>query len=66
MIRKYVGETEKYLKRIFSAAEGVNANLFIDEANALVPKRSEVRELHDRYANIAISYLPQKTSACPS
>jgi AAA+ superfamily predicted ATPase len=60
VVDKYVGETEKNLNRIFTAAENANAILFFDEADALFGKRSEVRDSHDRYANIEISYLFQK------
>ena len=60
VVSKYIGETEKNLDRIFSAAENANAILFFDEADALFGKRSEVRDSHDRYANIEISYLLQK------
>jgi SpoVK/Ycf46/Vps4 family AAA+-type ATPase len=60
VVSKYVGETEKNLERIFQAAEDSNAILFFDEADALFGKRSEVRDSHDRYANIEISYLLQK------
>jgi SpoVK/Ycf46/Vps4 family AAA+-type ATPase len=60
VICKYIGETEKNLDRIFTAAEGSNAILFFDEADALFGKRSEVRDSHDRYANIETSYLLQK------
>jgi AAA+ superfamily predicted ATPase len=60
VVSKYIGETEKNLDRIFSAAEHSNAILFFDEADALFGKRSEVRDSHDRYANIEISYLLQK------
>lgn len=60
VVSKYIGETEKNLDRIFSAAEDANAILFFDEADALFGKRSEVRDSHDRYANIEISYLLQK------
>jgi ATP-dependent 26S proteasome regulatory subunit len=60
VISKYIGETEKNLDRIFSAAEETSAILFFDEADALFGKRSEVRDSHDRYANIEISYLLQK------
>ena len=58
VVSKYIGETEKNLDRIFSAVE--NAVLFFDEADALFGKRSEVRDSHDRYANLEISYLLQK------
>jgi hypothetical protein len=60
VVSKYIGETEKNLDRIFTAAEHSNAILFFDEADALFGKRSEVRDSHDRYANIEISYLLQK------
>jgi SpoVK/Ycf46/Vps4 family AAA+-type ATPase len=60
VISKYIGETEKKLARIFAEAETSNAILFFDEADALFGKRSEVRDSHDRYANIEISYLLQK------
>jgi len=60
VVSKYIGETEKNLDRIFAAAEGTNTILFFDEADALFGKRSEVRDSHDRYANIEISYLLQK------
>ncbi|HUS12538.1 MAG TPA: AAA family ATPase, partial [Pyrinomonadaceae bacterium] len=60
VVSKYIGETEKNLDRIFTTAENANAILFFDEADALFGKRSEVRDSHDRYANIEISYLLQK------
>jgi hypothetical protein len=60
VISKYIGETEKNLDRIFAAAEGSNAILFFDEADALFGKRSEVSDSHDRYANIEVAYLLQK------
>lgn len=60
VVSKYIGETEKNLNRIFSTAENANCILFFDEADALFGKRSEVRDSHDRYANIEISYLLQK------
>ncbi|HSB70756.1 MAG TPA: AAA family ATPase [Candidatus Methylomirabilis sp.] len=60
VVSKYIGETEKNLSRIFAEAERSNAILFFDEADALFGKRSEVRDAHDRYANIEISYLLQK------
>lgn len=60
VVSKYIGETEKNLARIFIEAETSNAILFFDEADALFGKRSEVRDAHDRYANIEISYLLQK------
>jgi hypothetical protein len=60
VVSKYIGETEKNLDRIFAAAQGSNAILFFDEADALFGKRSEVRDSHDRYANIEVAYLLQK------
>ncbi|MCX9010218.1 MAG: ATP-binding protein [Candidatus Methanoperedens sp.] len=60
VVSKYIGETEKNLKNIFKEAETSNAILFFDEADALFGKRSEVRDSHDRYANIEINYLLQK------
>lgn len=60
VVSKYIGETEKNLDRIFLEAETSNAILFFDEADALFGKRSEVRDSHDRYANIEIAYLLQK------
>jgi AAA+ superfamily predicted ATPase len=63
IVSKYIGETEKNLERIFSEAESSNAILFFDEADALFGKRSEVRDSHDRYANVEISYLLQRMEA---
>ncbi len=60
VVSKYIGETEKNLDLIFRAAHASNAILFFDEADALFGKRSEVKDAHDRYANIEISYLLQK------
>ncbi len=60
VVSKYIGETEKNLSHIFSEAATSNAILFFDEADALFGRRSEVRDSHDRYANIEISYLLQK------
>jgi len=60
VVSKYIGESEKNLARIFTEAETSNAILFFDEADALFGRRSEVRDSHDRYANIEISYLLQK------
>ncbi len=57
---KYIGDTEKNLDRIFTAAEDADGILFFDEAEALFGKRSEVRDSHDRYANIEVAYLLQK------
>jgi SpoVK/Ycf46/Vps4 family AAA+-type ATPase len=63
VVSKYIGETEKNLAHIFAEAETSNAILFFDEADALFGKRSEVRDAHDRYANIEISYLLQRMEA---
>jgi ATPase family protein associated with various cellular activities (AAA)/winged helix domain-containing protein len=60
VISKYIGETEQNLKRVFDAAEASGAVLFFDEADALFGKRSEVKDSHDRYANIEVSYLLQR------
>ena len=60
VVDKYVGETEKNLERIFAEADGVNAVLLFDEADALFGKRSEVRDANDRYANIEVAYLLQR------
>ncbi len=60
VVDKYVGETEKNLERIFTEADGVNGVLLFDEADALFGKRSEVRDAHDRYANIEVAYLLQR------
>ncbi|WP_229795552.1 ATP-binding protein, partial [Saccharothrix coeruleofusca] len=57
VISKYIGETEKNLRRVFDAAEGGGALLLFDEADALFGKRSEIKDSHDRYANIEVSYL---------
>jgi SpoVK/Ycf46/Vps4 family AAA+-type ATPase len=60
IVSKYIGETEKNLERIFRAAQDSQAILFFDEADALFGKRSEVKEAHDRYANVEVSYLLQR------
>jgi AAA+ superfamily predicted ATPase len=60
VVSKYIGETEKNLDKIFTEAQTSNAILFFDEADALFGKRSEVKDAHDRYANIEIGYLLQK------
>jgi hypothetical protein len=65
VVSKYIGETERNLDRIFGAAEGSNAILFFDEADALFGKRSEVKDAHDRYANIEVSYLLQRMETYP-
>jgi hypothetical protein len=63
IVSKYIGETEKNLERIFNEAQSSNAILFFDEADAIFGKRSEVKDAHDRYANIEISYLLQRMEA---
>jgi SpoVK/Ycf46/Vps4 family AAA+-type ATPase len=60
LVSKYIGETEKNLDKIFIAAGEANAILFFDEADAIFGKRSEVKDAHDRYANIEVGYLLQK------
>lgn len=63
VVSKYIGETEKNLRRLFDAAEDGGAILFFDEADALFGKRSEVKDSHDRYANIEVNYLLQRMEA---
>jgi ATPases of the AAA+ class len=63
VVNKYIGETEKNLRRLFDAAEDSGIVLFFDEADALFGKRSEVKDSHDRYANIEINYLLQRLEA---
>lgn len=63
VVSKYIGETEKNLRRLFDVAEDGGAILFFDEADALFGKRSEVKDSHDRYANIEINYLLQRMEA---
>jgi len=60
LVSKYIGETEKNLARIFDAADDLGAVLLIDEADALFGKRSEVKDSHDRYANLEVAYLLQR------
>jgi SpoVK/Ycf46/Vps4 family AAA+-type ATPase len=60
MVSKYIGETEKNLEQLFSEAEHSSAILFFDEADAIFGKRSEVKDAHDRYANIEVGYLLQR------
>jgi hypothetical protein len=60
VVSKYIGETEKNLARVFDAAEAGGAILLFDEADALFGKRSEVKDSHDRYANLEVSYLLQR------
>jgi len=63
VVSKYIGETEKNLRRLFDAAEESGSLLLFDEADALFGKRSEVKDSHDRYANIEVSYLLQRMEA---
>ncbi|WP_414577265.1 ATP-binding protein [Anabaena sp. CCY 9402-a] len=60
VVSKYIGETEKNLRRVFDAAEGGGVILLFDEADALFGKRTEVKDSHDRHANIEVSYLLQR------
>ncbi|PTR34027.1 ATPase family protein associated with various cellular activities (AAA) [Luteibacter sp. OK325] len=60
VVSKYIGETEKNLRKLFDAAEEGGAILFFDEADALFGRRSEVKDSHDRYANIEVNYLLQR------
>lgn len=60
VVSKYIGETEKNLDRLLRSAESVDAVLFFDEADPLFGKRTEVKDSHDRYANIEVSYLLQR------
>ena len=60
VVSKYIGETEKNLERIFTEAANSNAILFFDEADALFGKRADVKDAHDRYANIEVAYLLQR------
>jgi hypothetical protein len=62
-VSKYIGETEKALDAIFEAAETASAVLLFDEADALFGKRSEVKDAHDRYANLEVAYLLQRIEA---
>jgi ATPase family associated with various cellular activities (AAA) len=63
VVSKYIGETEKNLRQVFDAAEEAGAVLLFDEADALFGKRSDVKDSHDRYANIEVSYLLQRMEA---
>jgi AAA+ superfamily predicted ATPase len=63
VVSKYIGETEKHLDRIFTTARDGNAILFFDEADALFGHRSEVKDAHDRYANIEVAFLLQRLEA---
>jgi AAA+ superfamily predicted ATPase len=66
VVSKYIGETEKALRQLFDAAEEGGGILFFDEADALFGRRSEVKDSHDRYANIEINYLLQRMENCKS
>jgi vesicle-fusing ATPase len=59
-VNKYIGETEKNLRRLFDAAEASDVVLFFDEADSLFGKRTEVKDAHDRYANLEVSYLLER------
>lgn len=63
VVNKYIGETEKNLRRLFDAAECGGAILLFDEADALFGKRGEVKDSHDRYSNIEVNYLLQRMEA---
>ncbi len=63
VVNKYIGETEKNLRRVFDAAQQAGACLLFDEADALFGRRSEVKDSHDRYANIEVGYLLQRMEA---
>lgn len=63
VVSKYIGETEKNLRRVFDAAESSGAVLLFDEADALFGKRSDVKDSHDRYANIEVAYLLQRVES---
>jgi len=60
VVNKYIGETEKNLRRLFDAADAADVILFFDEADSLFGKRTEVRDAHDRYANLEVSYLLER------
>lgn len=65
VVSKYIGETEKHLERVFTEAEACDAALFFDEADALFGKRGDVKDAHDRYANIEVGYLLQRLERFP-
>ncbi len=65
VVSKYIGETEKNLDRLFARAEDRGWILFFDEADALFGKRTDVRDAHDRYANLEVSYLLERLAAYP-
>jgi SpoVK/Ycf46/Vps4 family AAA+-type ATPase len=63
VVSKYIGETEKNLRQLFDAAESRGAVLFFDEADALFGKRTDVKDAHDRYANLEVSHLIERLEA---
>jgi SpoVK/Ycf46/Vps4 family AAA+-type ATPase len=63
LVSTYIGETEKNIDRVFDAAEGTGAMLFFDEADALFGKRTDLKDSHDRYANIEVAYLLKRMEA---
>lgn len=63
VVSKYIGETEKHLQQVFEEAERSGGLLFFDEADALFGKRTEVKDSHDRYANLEVAYLLQRMEA---
>ena len=63
VVSNYIGETEKHLRQLFAMAEDGGAILLFDEADALLGKRSEVKDSHDRYANVELSYLLRRLEA---
>jgi len=65
LVSKYIGETEKNLRKLFDAAKDGDALLFFDEADALFGKRTEVKDAHDRYANLGVGNLLQLIEHCP-
>jgi len=65
IVSKYIGETEKNLDKVFNEARNASEILFFDEADAIFGKRSEVKDAHDRYANIEVAYLLQKMEEFP-
>ncbi len=65
VVSKYIGETEKNISALFNRAEDKDWILFFDEADALFGKRTEIKDAHDRYANVEISYLLQRIEDFP-
>src|SRR5205807_8036921 len=63
VVSKYIGDTEKNIDRVFTDAQRSGAAILIDEAEALLGKRSEIKDAHDRYANIEVAYLLQRMEA---